>query len=88
VERALGRGVFAFEVVEEVIDDLAVVEADLGERAAADLHHLVDVPFLAGVGVIYGRILGIFRRRTRDHFGSAQGGLMTMVGHVKGPRGR
>ena len=38
--------VVAFEIVEKVIDDLAVVEADLRQLAPADLDDLVDVPGL------------------------------------------
>src|SRR5580704_4153801 len=57
VKRALVRAVVAFEILEEVIDDLAVVEADLRQLAPADLDDLVNVPRLPRVAIIHRRVL-------------------------------
>ena len=50
VERSALRALIELQVVEEIIDDLAVVEADLRKGAAADLDDLVDVTLAARVG--------------------------------------
>jgi hypothetical protein len=51
VKRAARRPFFDIEVVEEVVHDLLVVEADLGQFAAADRDDFVNVARLTGVRI-------------------------------------
>jgi hypothetical protein len=63
---ALGAGI-ELEIVEEVIDDLAIVEADFREFPAADLDDLVNVALLSRVPVIDRRVTGVIGVRARDN---------------------
>ena len=57
VKRAFSRGRIEFEIVEEIIDDLAIVEPNLRELTTADFNDLVNVADLTGVLIIHGRII-------------------------------
>ncbi len=62
---ALGSGV-ELQVLQVIVHDLAVTEADLGELAAADLKDLVNTPLLAGVAVVDRRVPGLGRLGARN----------------------
>ena len=84
VERALFRRIVDFEIVEPVIHNLLVVEADFGELATADRHDLVNVAFHARVPIVDLGVVRIALRRSRNDEGPAQWGTMTMFRH-EGP---
>jgi len=71
VKGALARRVVEFEVGQQIVDDLAVVESDLGKLPPADRHDLVDMSFTAGIRVIDFPIIGVTGLRARDRFGTA-----------------
>lgn len=82
MEGALRRAFFAFEVLEKVVHDLTVVEADLGKLAAADLDDLVDPSLLAGVPIVDLRIVRVIGAWVRDHLDPAQGGTMPVFAQL------
>jgi ribosomal protein S13 len=79
VEGALARRFVHLEIIEKVIDDLLVVEADFREIAAADVDDLMHVAFDPGIGIVHRAILRIIGGRARSHFRSAQRGFVTML---------
>jgi len=52
VERSAFRGIVKFEILEQVINDLAIVEPYLGQLLAGDFDHLVNVTDLARVRIV------------------------------------
>jgi hypothetical protein len=79
VKRALARALVHLQIVEEIVHDLTIVEADLRQPPTADLDDFMDVAFLTGVGVIDLAVVWIGRRGTRGDFRSSQGGLMAVL---------
>ena len=71
VKRPLVRCLITVQIFEEVINDFTIVEADFRQLAPADLDDLVDVPRVARIPVIDGRVIGIVGSRPRDDFGAA-----------------
>lgn len=71
VKGSLAGRFVEIEIIEKVIHDLAIVEANLGKLTSADGHDLVDMAFLTGVGVIHRPVLRVFRSRSWDDFGAA-----------------
>ncbi len=67
VKSTLGRAFFLLEVLEKIVHDLAIVEADLRELAPADLDDLVNVALLSRVPVIDRRVTGVIGVRARDN---------------------
>lgn|GEM_PF-1841685 len=88
VERTFARRLVHLEIVEKVIHDLAVVEADLGELTAADRDDLMHVPLHARVLVIYGGVVGVVGFGARNDFRSAQGRLVAVRAHRVPPSNR
>ena len=88
VERTFARRLVHLEIVEKVIHDLAVVEADLGELTAADRDDLMHVPLHARVLVIYGGVVGVVGFGARNDFRSAQGRLVAVRAHRVRPSNR
>jgi carbonic anhydrase/acetyltransferase-like protein (isoleucine patch superfamily) len=67
-----------FEIVEEVIHDLAVIEADLGELPAVDLDDFMDVPYASGVLVVRCIVSGIVRLGPWNRLHAAQRRLVAV----------
>ena len=78
MKRAALGAVVEFEIVEKIVDDLAVVEADLRERPAADLDDLVNVSFAPGVVVVDRSIARVVGLRARNRLDAAQRRLMSV----------
>ncbi len=66
VEGSAGGSLIEFEVIEQIEDDLAVVEANLGKLPTVDLHHLVDMPDLPSVGMVDRRVRRVAGARPGD----------------------
>ena len=59
VERSARGGFVKFQIFQQIVHDLAVVEAHLRKLSAADLHHLMNVTGLPGIRVIDRRVSGV-----------------------------
>jgi len=74
---ALGRSI-ELEIVEVVIHDLPVVEADLRKLLTVDVNDLVNVTRLAGIFVIHGGVTCITRLWAWNGGNAAQRRLMAV----------
>jgi hypothetical protein len=72
------RAVVEFEIVEKVIDDFSVVEADLRKGASADLDDFMNVALATGIGIVDCRIVWIAGLRPRGGLHPAQRSLMAV----------
>ena len=72
VERAALGAFVELDVVEEIVDDLAIVEADFGERSPADLDDFVHVARSPGVRIVHVGVVRISRFRAGRRLHSAQ----------------
>ena len=81
MKRALRRLLLHLEVVEQVVDDLAIVESNFNELASTDRNDLVDVSFLSGIAIVDFGILRVAGPGTRYDLGPAQGRVVSVRAH-------
>ena len=71
VERSALRGIVKFEILEQIINDLTVVETYLGQLLAGDFDHLVNVTDLARVRIVQRPVCRIVGLGTGSRFYAA-----------------
>ena len=82
VEGAARRSVVAFQIIEEIINDFSVVEADLSQLFPPNLDYFVNVSLASGVSIVDVRVIGVARGRSRDDFRPPQGGTVSVVAQL------
>lgn len=80
MKRSAFSALIQLQIVEEIVDDLPIVEADFRELATVDLDDLVDVAHDARVTVVHFRIIRVAGRRLRGRLDAPQRGVVPMHG--------
>ncbi len=84
MKRAALRALVEFQIVEQVIDDLAVVKADFRELPSVHLDDLMNVADAAGIRIVNCRVVRVVGSRTRRRFDAAQRRLVPVhAGEVR-----
>src|SRR5579862_5603964 len=80
VKGAAFGGFIELQIVEEIVDDLAVLKPDLGKLAPTHLHDLVNVPLDTRVFVVHAGVVRVVRFRARGRLDAAKRGVVPMHG--------
>jgi tetratricopeptide (TPR) repeat protein len=82
VEGPARRGRVDLQILQIIIDDLAVGEADLGKDPPADLNRLVNSALATGIFIVFRPIVRSICRRLGHYFGSSERRLVAMGRHM------
>jgi len=81
VKRAAFRSVVEFEVVEQVVDDLPIIETHLRKLSPADFDDLVNMPDLPGIAIVQRRVVRLTLAWMWGRLRSTKRRLMSVVAH-------
>lgn len=78
MKRATFRRPVELQVVQKIIDDFSIVEADFGQLATINGHDLMNMAGAPGIAIVHVGICGVAFFWVRRRFDAAQRGVVAM----------